>query len=182
MPIRPHPSQESELNLRYFVYLFRKLMISTSFPKLGGNEMPNVTATLKSEIVKLAHKELSSQVREMKKVSALNRRDIAALKQMVTKLQQQVGRGNRIVGEKATAYSDSEATTRVRFTANGLSSERKRLGLSADDYGKLVGVSGQSIYNWEGEVAHPRKNHVRRIVAVRGIGKKEARARLAKLH
>jgi DNA-binding transcriptional regulator YiaG len=120
-------------------------------------------------------------VRELRKVSALNRRDIAALKRMITKLQQ-VGRGNRIVTENATAYSDSEAATRVRFTPNGLCSERKRLGLSADDYGKLVGVSGQSIYNWEGEVTRPRKNHVHRIAAVRGIGKKEARARLAKLH
>jgi DNA-binding transcriptional regulator YiaG len=144
--------------------------------------MPNVTAMLKSEIIKLAHKELSSQVREIKKVSVLNRRDIAALKQMITKLQQHVGRGNRIVAEKATAYSDSETTTRIRFTANGLCSERKRLGLSADDYGKLVGVSAQSIYNWEGEVTRPRKKHVRSIAAVRGIGKKEARARLAKLH
>lgn len=144
--------------------------------------MPNVTATLKSEIVKLAHKEFSTQVREMKKVSALNRRDIAVLKQMITKLQQQVGRGNRTVTENASTYSAREATTRVRFTAQGLCSERKRLGLSVDDYAKLVGVSGQSIYNWEGEVTRPRKNHVRRIAAVRGIGKKEARNRLAKLH
>ena len=143
--------------------------------------MTNVTATMKSEIVKLAHKELSSQVREMKKVSALNRRDIAALKQMITKLQQQVGRGKGIVAEKATAHRDSEDTIRVRFTANGLCSERKRLGLSAYDYAKLMGVSAQSIYNWEGEVTRPRKNHVRRIAAVRGIGKNEARTRLAKL-
>jgi DNA-binding transcriptional regulator YiaG len=144
--------------------------------------MPNVTATLKSEIVKLARKELGSQVREMKTLSAHNRRDIAALKRMVTKLQQQVERGSGIVAAKATAYSDREAATRVRFTANGLCSERKRLGLSADDYAKLVGVSAQSIYNWEGEVTRPRKSHVRKIAAVRGIGKMEARARLAKLH
>ena len=144
--------------------------------------MTNVTATLKSEIVKLARKELSSQVREVKKASAHNRRDISDLKRMVTKLRQQVERSEGIVAEKATAYPGSEATTRVRFTANGLCSERKRLGLSADDYAKLVGVSGQSIYNWEGKVTRPRKNHIRRIVAVRGISKKEARARLAKLH
>jgi DNA-binding transcriptional regulator YiaG len=147
--------------------------------------MPNVTAPLKSEIIRLARNELSSQVRVIEKVSAHNRRDIAALKRMITKLQKQIERGHVIVAEKtakAAAYSDREAATRVRFTANGLCSERKRLGLSADAYAKLVGVSTQSIYNWEGEVTHPRKNHVRRIAAVRGIGKKEARARLAKLH
>ena len=52
-----------------------------------GNEMPNVSATLRAEIVKLARKELSSQVRRVKKVSADNRRNIAALKRMVTELQ-----------------------------------------------------------------------------------------------
>jgi DNA-binding transcriptional regulator YiaG len=144
--------------------------------------MPNITPPLKSEIIRLARKELSSQVRGMKKVSVHNRRDIATLKRMVTRLQQQLRRGPGIVAAEATTYSDSEAKTRVRFTPKGLCSERKRLGLSADDYGKLVGVSGQSIYNWEAEVARPRKSHVRKIAAVRGIGKKEARARLAKLH
>jgi DNA-binding transcriptional regulator YiaG len=144
--------------------------------------MPNVATTLKEEIIRLARKEVRSQVQGVKKASAHYRRDIAALKREVTKLQQQVAHGNGMGADKATADSDSEAQTRVRFTAKGLLSERKRLGLSADDYARLVGVSGQSIYNWEGEVARPRKNHVLMIAAVRGIGKKEARARLAKLH
>jgi DNA-binding transcriptional regulator YiaG len=144
--------------------------------------MPNVSATMKSEIIRLARKELSTQVRGMKKVSEHNKRDILALKRTVTKLRQQVERGNGTVAGNTSAYSDSGPTTRVRFTANGLCSERKRLGLSADDYAKLVGVSAQSIYNWEGKVTHPRKDHVRMIAAIRGIGKEEARARLAKLH
>jgi DNA-binding transcriptional regulator YiaG len=144
--------------------------------------MPNVSAPLKSEIIKLTRKELSSEMRGMKKTSADNRREIAALKRMVAKLQQKVEQGNGAAAEKSARHSDREDRTRVRFTPKESSSERKRLGLSADDYGKLVGVSGQSIYNWEQEVVHPRRNHVRRIATVRGIAKKEARARLAKLH
>jgi DNA-binding transcriptional regulator YiaG len=144
--------------------------------------MPNVTARLKSEILRLVRKEFSSQVRGMKKASANNKRDIAALERTVAKLKQEVQRGNGIVSEKATAHSDSEATTRARFTAHGLCAERKRLGLSAEDYAKLVGVSAQSIYNWEGGATRPRKKHVRIMAAVRGIGKKEARARLAELY
>jgi DNA-binding transcriptional regulator YiaG len=144
--------------------------------------MSNISAPLKSEIIKLARKELSSQMRGMKSTSADNRRDIAALKRMVIKLQQQVERGNGTVAEKSARHSGNEDTTRVRFTPKGLSSERRRLGLSADDFGKLVGVSAQSIYNWEQKVVRPRKNHVRSIATVRGIAKKEARARLAKLH
>ena len=144
--------------------------------------MSNANATLKSEIVKLARKELSSEVRAMKKVSAHNKRDIEALKRVVTELRQHVRRGSGTAGERTAGYAASESTARLRFTANGLSSERKRLGLSADDYAKLVGVSAQSIYNWEGGVTRPRKNHVRTIATIRGIGKKEAQDRLKKLH
>jgi DNA-binding transcriptional regulator YiaG len=144
--------------------------------------MSNIAAPLKSEIIKFTRKELSSQVRGMKKVSANNRRDIAALKRMVAQLKQHTERSHGKVAEKSTRRSESEYKVRVRFTPKGLSSERKRLGLSGDEYGKLVGVSAQSIYNWERELVHPRKNHVRRISTVRGIAKKEAQARLKKLH
>lgn len=144
--------------------------------------MSNIAVPLKSEIIKLARKELSDRVRGMEKVSEDNRREIVVLKRTIAKLQQQMERDRETVSEKSTRHSESEQRVRTRFTPKGLSSERKRLGLSADDYGKLVGVSGQSIYNWEAAVVHPRKKHVRRIATVRGIAKREAQARLAKLH
>jgi DNA-binding transcriptional regulator YiaG len=45
----------------------------------------------------------------------------------------------------------------------------------------LVGVSGLTIYNWEQEKARPRKAQLAALVAVRGIGKKEALLKLAEL-
>jgi DNA-binding transcriptional regulator YiaG len=69
----------------------------------------------------------------------------------------------------------------VRFTATGLRSQRKRLGLSATDYAQLVGVSAQSIYNWEREITRPRKEQIAILAALRGMGKKEAQARLRQL-
>ncbi len=69
----------------------------------------------------------------------------------------------------------------MRFTAKGLRSQRSRLGLSAADYGKLVGVTGQSIYSWERETSRPRKQQVARIASIRHLGKKEAHARLEQL-
>ena len=38
-----------------------------------------------------------------------------------------------------------------------MKAQRSRLGLSAADYGKLVGVSGLTIHNWEHQKARPRK-------------------------
>ena len=59
--------------------------------------------------------------------------------------------------------------------------QRERLGLSAEDFGKLLGVSAQSIYNWEHEKARPRAEQLAKVAALRGIGKREAKARLDQL-
>jgi transcriptional regulator with XRE-family HTH domain len=53
-----------------------------------------------------------------------------------------------------------------------------RLGLSAADLARLLGVSMQSVYNWEHKKATPRKEQVAAIAALRSVGKKEARQRL----
>ena len=60
-----------------------------------------------------------------------------------------------------------------------MKAQRQRLGLSAADYGRLVGVSGLTIYNWEHDKARPRKAQLAALVAVRGIGKREALKKLA---
>jgi len=50
--------------------------------------------------------------------------------------------------------------------------------LSAADYGKVVGVSGLTIYSWEHGNRRPRKAQVAALVAARGISKREALAKL----
>jgi hypothetical protein len=76
---------------------------------------------------------------------------------------------------------------RNRFRADGLKSHRARLGLSAADYGRLVEASGLSVYHRESGKAparprrralRPRNGQVAKLVAVRGIGKREAMKRL----
>jgi DNA-binding transcriptional regulator YiaG len=143
--------------------------------------MPNLGTMLKSEISRLARRELRGQVNGMKKASAQYRRNIAALKRQVAKLEREVSllQGKVLAGpvdppEEATAR-------RVRFAPKAVRSQRERLGLSAADYGKLVGVSAQSVYNWEHDAARPRGEQLRKLVALRAMGKREAQARLEQL-
>ena len=143
--------------------------------------MPNIAAVLKEEISRLARKEIRSETGSLQKASAQYRREIAALKRQVTGLQRQVALLERKVLAEPIAKPDSKDNTRIRFTAKGLRAQRKRLGLSAGEYAKLVGVTPQSIYNWERESARPRKQQVAVLAALRGIGKKEAKARLSQL-
>ena len=143
--------------------------------------MPNIGAVLREEISRLSRRESRSQVDTTKKATAQHRRDIAVLKRQVAQLQRQVALLSRKVLGAAPAVSSGPTAKRVRFVAKGLRSQRNRLGLSQTDLGTLLGVSAQSIYNWESESARPRNEQLAKLAALRGIGKREAGERLKQL-
>ncbi|QTN22219.1 hypothetical protein HZ992_18950 [Rhizobacter sp. AJA081-3] len=148
--------------------------------------MPNIASVLKSEIARLARKELRTATDGLKKTLAAHRTELVALKRQVRdleKLLKTVSRGRTPSAKAKTAEKGNaeESGGRVRFSAKGLATNRRRLGLSAADFGLLVGASGQSIYHWEAGKAQPRTTSLSAIVELRGIGKKEAAARLAEL-
>jgi len=60
-----------------------------------------------------------------------------------------------------------------------MAANRKRLGLSAADFGLLVGATGQSVYAWESGKAKPKPEALAAIASLRGIGKLEAETKLA---
>ena len=143
--------------------------------------MPNIAAVLKAEIARLTRKELRAQSGGLKKASSQHRRDIAALKRQVSKLEGQVSLLEKQILKQAPDASAGDTTTGVRFTAKGLQAQLKRLGLTATDFSKLLGVTPQSIYNWGRGASRPRKAQIAAIAALRGMGKKEATARLHQL-
>jgi DNA-binding transcriptional regulator YiaG len=69
----------------------------------------------------------------------------------------------------------------LRFSARSVKAQRRRTGLSAADYAKLVGVSPLTIYNWEHHKSRPRREQFAALVALRNLGKREAKAKLAQV-
>jgi DNA-binding XRE family transcriptional regulator len=133
---------------------------------------------LKSEIARLSRKEVRAATATLKKASAQYRRHIAALKRQVRHLERQLGLVDKRSRQSLRTAPVEASEKQVRFVAKGLRSNRARLGLSAAEYGKLVGVTGQSIYNWEHGVGTPRMATRAKLATLRGISKKEAAARL----
>jgi DNA-binding transcriptional regulator YiaG len=138
--------------------------------------MPNIGTILKAEITRLARKEVRGEVAALRKASTGYRRDIAALKRQVTDLQRQLTAAIRT--SKRAQPVESTESTKARFSAKGVKAHRAKLRLSAGDYGRLAGVSGQSIYNWEAGKSVPRQSQVAALAGLRGLGKREAWARL----
>jgi DNA-binding transcriptional regulator YiaG len=142
--------------------------------------MANIASLLKSEISRVARKEVRAETAGLKKAISSYRSEIAALKRRALALESALRRLGKASGKAAATGGDAPKRAQ-RFSPKGLASQRKRLGLSAHECGLLVGASGQSIYNWEDGKARPRAKHLQALAALRGMGKKDAAARLGEL-
>ncbi|MBK8725703.1 MAG: helix-turn-helix transcriptional regulator [Holophagaceae bacterium] len=141
--------------------------------------MPNFATQLKQEIARLARKELRKELEGLKKASTQYRSEIAALKRSVAALEKQLARSGRQAARQAKPEADAETGAGLRFSAKGLASQRKRLALSAAEFGRLLGVSAQTVYNWETRKTRPQASQLPAIASVKRMGKKQARALLA---
>ena len=138
--------------------------------------MANLASILKEEITRLARKELRSETESLKKASAQYRSEIAALKRRTLSLEQQLARLEKSASKNTVTQVNPEETTKARFTAKGFKTLRQRLGLTAEAIGTLLGVSAQTIYNWEAGNTSPREQQMVRIVMLRGMGKRDVDA------
>jgi len=143
--------------------------------------MPNIASILKDEISRIARKAVRIETESLKNAVVAYRTEIAALKRRAQALEQEVRRLGKSRERDVPTEAEEPSSRSLRFSAKSLASQRRRLGLSAEDCGLLVGASGQSIYNWEAGKARPRDSHLQAIAALRSLGKKEAAARLASL-
>ena len=139
--------------------------------------MPNLASALKGEISRLSTKAARQYVAPVQSVTSALRKQVSVLKKQLQTLEREVAALKR---QAARTRPDAvpEGDSKVRFTAKGLRSSRAWLGLSAEDFGRLLDVGQQTIYNWESEKTQPRRAQVPAIAALRKIGKREARARL----
>lgn len=142
--------------------------------------MKPLVDALKDEIRRLARKEIKSQTTAANQAITKFRREIAQLKRDLAETQKKLTflerQERKRIAEPDAAPSEEGD---VRFSARSVKAQRRRTGLSAADYGKLVGVSQLTVYNWENGKSRPRKAQMDALVALRGMGKREALAKLA---
>ncbi len=142
--------------------------------------MSEFASALQTEIRRLARKEVKALTAVTKKASVQHRRDIAALKRVVHAQERKLAVLERLERKRsAIAQAPESAADGKRFSHRWLKALRVKLKLSAEDYGRLAGLSGLSIYKLERGDSKPRKATLARLVAVRAMGKREAVSRLA---
>ncbi len=155
--------------------------------------MANMAKVLKDEISRIAKRELRADIVSIKKDTARLKRDIAALKRRLNAVE----RDNRQLAKQAAkteTVEKAEAPTaplptpdegelkRFRPTGRTIITLRNKLGLTQGALGKLLGVTAQSVYQYETREGRlnlrpPTKVALARI---RKIGKRQARKLLGK--
>src|SRR5690606_13809384 len=141
--------------------------------------MPSIANALNDHVRRLSRREINRETKSTRRLTTQHRRDLAELKRQVAALQKAVVFLERQEKKRGVQRPEPSAESNgLRFRADGLRSHRSRLGLSAEQYGRLVGVTGQSIYNWEAGTSRPRRGQLPKLAAIRGWGKREALKRL----
>ena len=144
--------------------------------------MPNIAKVLKDEMARIARREANTAVAPARKPAAGLKRSAAELKRKVAALEKEVRWLRKMVaGLRPAAPTSDAAAAKARLTAKGMRSLRRKLRLTGQEFAQLVGVTGQAVYAWE-KADGPLKVRSRTraaILAVRGIGAREAKRRLA---
>ncbi|MEO9101606.1 MAG: helix-turn-helix domain-containing protein [Burkholderiaceae bacterium] len=65
-----------------------------------------------------------------------------------------------------------------RFSPTRLAAHRAKTGVSAMTYGKLLGIGGQTSYNWEQGEARPSAQQIQQLAEVRELSRRALLDRL----
>jgi DNA-binding transcriptional regulator YiaG len=149
--------------------------------------MPNLSQILKAEIARISRKEVRASVNPLRSANFLLKRTVAALKKKVSVLEsgsKRLDAMQNVLQEKTNESTIAQgADAKIRVTSRTIKALRNKLGLSQDSFALLLGVSGQSVYVMErkGGRLRLRSATLTKLLALRGIGKREAARRVEEM-
>jgi DNA-binding transcriptional regulator YiaG len=143
--------------------------------------MANIASLLKIEITRLARKEVTAQLKDLRAERLKQKKVVAGLRKRIEVLEKNQGKLGKIAKVSAkAAVSEEEDGTRFWITAKGVRALRAKLKISQTDFGMLIGVTGQTVYQWERSEGKLNVRNAQKapITEVRQMGVKDAQARL----
>jgi DNA-binding transcriptional regulator YiaG len=144
--------------------------------------VPNLAKVLQEEIRRITRRETRDELARLHQEHVALRRRVAALSKQVALLERAAGRAPAAQGvtpEADTALAGMPATP-GRISGKAVRRLREKLGLTQAEFGRLVGVSGQSVYQWERHEGQLqlRSSTRQALTEVRALGTREVRARI----
>lgn len=143
----------------------------------------SVIKELRSEISKVARREIKQELDPIKRVNASQRKYIADLRREIADLQKEVKLLQKECDVPAEAVKADEQEQRFWITGKGVLSLRKRIDITQVELAQLAGVTQQTVVRWEktdGKIPLRGADVQAGLQELRNMGKKEAWARLGK--
>ena len=145
--------------------------------------MSTLMAVMKDEIRRIARKEIRAATAGLKKDQTTFRKAVAGLRRQIKAHNYTIRQLLQVATKQAKMAAmapEAAEGNKFRVTAKGVRAMRKKLKLSQAQFGKLVGVSGYTVLKWEhGSGPLKFRSQTRRaLLAIRGLGVREARLRL----
>ena len=139
--------------------------------------MPDIKAVLNEEIRRLAKKEVKAAVLPLAKTIAEQRHIISELKKRITEIEKRASAAKPALDDKTEATA--ETGKKLRLNAAGIVRIRTKLKLTQSEFAKILGVSSHTVSIWELGKVSPRQDAKTAICALRTLGKREIKRRLA---
>ena len=128
---------------------------------------------LKSEISRLARKEAKAAVAPLQDAIKKLRDSNRELKRANRDLEAKTARLAKAVCVPVAKKPAPDLKRRV--SSGPIKRLRQRLDLSQDDFGKVLGVSSATVWNWESGKTRPNQDGMDKIVAARALSPAKAR-------
>jgi DNA-binding transcriptional regulator YiaG len=142
--------------------------------------MSSLINSLKSEIARVARKELKDELLALRKATTTHRSEIAALKRQVKSLASALKATTKAAkaNSKEVSAADAPTTPGIRFSAARLAALRAKWGITQAQMAAVLDVSYLSVHKWEAGAAKPRAAQLQKIAAVMKLGKREIQKKL----
>lgn len=139
--------------------------------------MANLAETLRTEILRLARKEIRKETQTLRAQVLTLKKELSGTKANCLSLQRDLRRLQKAMPVKEVPVVE-EKGIKHRFRTTMLASFARKHGLKAPQLGKLLGGSTAAAYLWL-EGSRPRKEFLDAFYTVRSLPKREIQALLS---
>jgi DNA-binding transcriptional regulator YiaG len=142
--------------------------------------MGKIETAMKSEITRLARRQVRDMTaRSADEIRKLRRRVIALERELTALKNSRAKEQTRRKVQKVAETVASDEGGQTRLSPRLIQTLRKRLNVSQAELGRLVGVSSVTVGNWESGKSKPRPEAKAKVVALRSLGRREVKRLLA---
>ena len=143
--------------------------------------MAKLETVIKEAIARGARRQVRVVITPLRREVVRLRKKMADLHATVTTLRQSANGWKRFMeAAPAIPHVSEEDAKAARLSPRLIGSLRRRLGLSQVTLARLVGVSAPAVAHWEAGESTPTGQNRMNVVALRRVGKREAKELLAR--